>query len=258
MFHHRRRRTGYATGAPAALVLTLAFTAGCGPAGGSDDASKEAATAKASAASPSPSPTPTSNGIAELKPAQILARARAATASATYLRLRGQVEDGEKYTIDFRFAGKTKATGWMQQGSERAELTRIGKVVYLSGNDRFWKSVGGKGAMQIFSGKYVKTRVDDAHFGDLATFADKTSLLSEALKGGSGWRKEGAGKVGDVPTVVLTDSAGDKIQVAAQGRPYVLVLEGGRENRLEYIEFGKPVTVQPPPARSVIDPAALD
>ncbi|TYB49508.1 hypothetical protein [Actinomadura chibensis] len=253
MLHHLR------AGVPAALVLALAFTAGCGPAGESDGAKKEAATAKASASpSASPSPSATDNGIANLKPAQIFARARAATASARYVRLRGQVEDGEKYKIDFRFAGKAKATGSLQQGSERAGLTVIGKVVYLSGNDGFWRSVGGKGAAQLFSGKYVKTKTDDADFRELAAFANKTALLNEAVKSGRGWRKEGAGKVGEVPTVVLTDSAGDKIQIATQGPPYVLLMEGGREDRLEYVEYGQPVTVQAPPAGSVIDPALLN
>ncbi|MGH3240963.1 MAG: hypothetical protein ACRDNL_11335 [Spirillospora sp.] len=258
---HYRRPGGTALATGAGLALVLAFTTACDL--GTKDETGAARPKASSSASAKPTATGTTgaaaaaavpNGIEKLRTAEILSRARKATASARYLRMRGQIEEGgEKYKLDFRYAGKSKATGWFAQGTQRLEMTRIGKTVYLSGNDEFWTSVGGKGAAQLFSGKHVKTSLKDPDFKDLAGFTDRTKLLTEAVKSLSGWKKGKAGRIGTIPTAVLTASTGDTLQVAAQGRPYVLLLEGGPKNRVEYLEYEQPVTVQPPPAGKVVD-----
>ncbi|MFI0369253.1 hypothetical protein ACH35V_15325 [Actinomadura sp. 1N219] len=255
MLQHQRRGTAPAAGA--GLVLVLAFTTACGPAA---DDETGAAQAKASSSAPAkPSATAAPNGVEKLKTAEILARAREATGSARSLRMRAEIDDGgQKFKLDFRYAGKTKATGWFAQGAQRVEITRIGKTVYLAGNDAFWTSAGGKGAAQMFSGKHVKSTLKNPDFKELAAFADRSSLLTEAVKSLGGWKKGQASRVGAVPTTVLTAATGDKLHVATQGRPYVLLLEGGPGNRLEYLGYEQPVSVQPPPAGSVVDADLLN
>jgi hypothetical protein len=243
MPQHRLR----AAQAPLAIVLALGFAAACGPAEKAGTTAKTAsAPAKPNAASAAPAP----NGVEKLRAAEIVSRARKATASARSLRMRGSVRDGkERYTLDFRFAGKTKATGWVQNGKQRMEFTRIGKEVYLKGNDAFWRSAGGKAAVQLFSGKYLKTTTKDPDFKDMAAFTDRTALLNEAMKSEGAWKK---GKAG--PSFVsLTGAAGDEIQVATQGKPYVLVLDGGPGNRIEYLAYEQPVDARRPPAGTVVD-----
>ncbi|MGP4026248.1 hypothetical protein [Actinomadura sp. 3N407] len=244
---HHRLRAGHALGLPAVLVLAL--TMGCGPNQETGTAPAKTATAPATGSSAA-----TSNGVEKLAAAEILDRARKATASAKSLRMRGRLEEGSRpFTLDFRYAGKTKATGWFKQGEERVEIIRIGDTVYLKGNDAFWKSIGGKGAVQLFTGKYLKTTADNADFEQLAAFTDRSSLLNEVLKAVPQWERGKTGTAGGVPAVALTSAAGDQIQIATRGRPYVLSLDGGPENRLEYLAYDQPVDVRRPPAGAVVD-----
>ncbi|MEU8343693.1 hypothetical protein AB0C74_18500 [Spirillospora sp. NPDC048832] len=259
MSHHRLR----AGRMSAVLVLAIASgTAACGPAEETGTTEKATATAKSSTAAGAatgPAAAP-ANGVEKLPAAEVLRRARKATNGARSLRIRGQVEDGtDKFTLDFRYEGKSKSTGWFQQGRERVEITRIGKVVYLKGNDAFWKSMGGKGAMQLFSGKYLKTTSATDGYKDLAAFTYRTTALNETVKSAGPWRTGKTGTVGGTPAVTLgTASTEDEIHVATRGEPYVLALTSGPENRIEYIDYGKPVTVQRPPAGSVVDANAFD
>ncbi|WP_433465918.1 hypothetical protein [Spirillospora sp. CA-128828] len=244
MAQHRRRPH-----APAALVLVLVLATACGPA-------EEAGTASKTAPAPSPSvsATATANGVARLRAGQILRRARKATAAARYLRMRGRIEDGkDKIAIDFRYAGKTEATGWFQTGKQRVEITRIGRDIYVKGNDPFWKSIGGKAAVQLLSGKYLKTTTKTPDFKDIGIFTERTGLLNEALKAPGTWKKGETGTAGGTPAVSLTRAPGETIQVATQGEPYVLALTGGPGNGVEYLAYEEPVDVRRPPAGTVVD-----
>ncbi|MFI0410534.1 hypothetical protein [Actinomadura sp. 3N508] len=230
----------------------LAFTTACGPLAGDETGTAQTKASSSTAAKPAATAIP--NGVEKLPTAEILNRARQATGSARFLRVRAQAEeDGERYKIDFRYAGKTKATGWFSQDAQRVEITRIGKVVYLSGNWAFWVSAGGKSAAQEFAGKHVKSTVKNPDFKEIAIFADRSALLTEALKAMHGWEKGEEGKVGTIPTTVLTASTGDRLHVATQGRPYVLLLDGGPGNSIEYLGYEQPVTIKAPPAGSVVD-----
>ncbi|MFB4304615.1 hypothetical protein [Actinomadura sp. GTD37] len=251
---HHRLRTGQAS---AALVLVLAAgaagAAACGPAEKAETTAK-----KATAPATGPAAAP-SNGVEKLDAADILSRARKATAAARSLRIRGQIEEGgDEFALDFRYEGKAKSSGWFQQGGERVEITRIGKDLYIKGNDAFWKSIGGKGAVQVLSGKHLKTSSTAADFKDMAFFTDRTAMFNEAVKSAGTWKKGKTGTVGGTPTVtLLAGTSGDQIQVATRGEPYVLVLDGGPANRIEYA-YEEPVTVERPPAGSVIDEDALE
>ncbi|MEU5994003.1 hypothetical protein ABZ806_33955 [Spirillospora sp. NPDC047418] len=235
----------------AVIVLALATGAACGPA---EDAATTSKTAPASARPSASATAAASNGVEKLRPAEILSRARKATASARYLRMRGQIEDGDgKIALDFRFAGKTKATGWFQQGKQRVEIIRVGKTVYFRGNKAFLKEIGGKSAVQLLSGKHIKTTANSADFKDLAAFTDRMSLMKEALKEAGTWRTGRAGTVAGTPALTLTGGPGVEIQVATRGEPYVLRLDGGPGNRIEYLAYGTPVDVSRPPAEAVVD-----
>ncbi|NKZ06892.1 hypothetical protein [Actinomadura latina] len=250
---HHRLRAGHVS---AALVLVLASATACGPA---EDAATTSKTGSAPAARPSGAASDGAtaaapNGVEKLPAAGVLSRARKATAAARFLRMRGNIEDGkDKFALDFRYAGRTKATGWFQQGKQRVEITRIGKDVYLKGNNAFWKAIGGKGAVQLFSGKQLKTTTRAADFKDLAGFTDRTAIFNEAVKSVGTWKTAGTGTVGGTPAVRLTGAPGEEIHVATRGAPYVLRVDGGPGNRIEYLDYGKPVDVRRPPAGTVVD-----
>ncbi|GAA1790146.1 hypothetical protein GCM10009735_22150 [Actinomadura chokoriensis] len=237
------------------IVLVLASGAACGPAEDAATTSKTAsAPARPSAGATAGATAAASNGVEKLRPAEILARARKATAAARYLRMRGQIDDGDgKVAFDFSFAGATEATGWFQQGKQRVEITRIGKDVYIKGNKAFLTDIGGKSAVQLLSGKHLRTTAKSADFKDLAALTDRTSLMKEALKAAGTWKKGAAGTVAGTPALTLTGGPGVAIQVATSGEPYVLRLDGGPGNRIEYLAYGTRVDVRRPPAEAVVD-----
>ncbi|MEU6041519.1 hypothetical protein ABZ801_39635 [Actinomadura sp. NPDC047616] len=208
----------------------------------------------------SPTPTVTPNGIERLRPAQILARARAATVAASSLRLHGGIrEDGENIQLDMRYAGRTRATGEMTTDGQRLFLTRVGPAVYIKGDDAFWKAAGGKGAVQLLSGKYLKATAKDEGWGELAAFADQKKFLTEMLKGLGPLTevKGGTTRIDGRAALALQTASKDRIYVATEGLPYLLRLEGGRKNRMDLSAFGAPVTVQAPPRNQVVEVSAL-
>lgn len=234
---------------PVALVLT--FTAGCGTGEGTGSGKGTGTGTKAAAPA---TPSAASNGVEKLGAAQILARARKATAAAPSVRLKGTFkEGGDDVALDFRFAGRKRAGGTLGMGNQHLELTRIGSTVYFKGNDKFLRSIGGKDAVTLMSGKYVKTTTKAEGFAEIAVLTDIHGLLAGMLRAGRGWDKGRTGTVAGRPAVTLTGPDGEQIHVATQGQPYLLQLDGGPTNRLEFLSYGERVDLKPPPAGTVIE-----
>ncbi|MFB4318114.1 hypothetical protein [Actinomadura sp. 21ATH] len=238
------------------VALGLALTAGCDSGGGTSTVQKKKATAPATAPAP---PAEAANGVEKLAAAKILARAREATAGAPSVRLKGAFkEGGDEIALDFRFGGKKRAAGKLRLGDQNIELTRLGSTVYFKGDDKFLKGIGGQSVVTLLSGKYVKTTSKDPDFAELASFADLSGLLREMVaSAGGGWTKGAAGNVAGVPAVALTGPDGEQVHVATRGRPYLLRLDAGPRNRLDFIEYGGRVDLRPPPAAEVIDASEL-
>ncbi|MFI0357454.1 hypothetical protein [Actinomadura sp. 9N407] len=232
---------------PAALALT--FIAGCGT--GTGDAGADQGKKAAASATPSVA----SNGVDELAAAEIMSRARKATAGAPSVRLTGRFkEGGDDLGLDFRFAGRKKAAGTVQMGNQHIKLTRIGSTVYFKGNDAFLRSIGDKNAVTLMSGKYVKTTSKDPDFAEIASFSNLSGLLGELLSAkGSDWDKGKAGTVAGKPTVTLSGPDGEQVHVATQGQPYLLQIDAGPQGSLDFVSYGEPVAVEAPPANTVLD-----
>ncbi len=247
-----RLRPGYV---PAALVLALATAAACGL----EDAATTSKTASAPATrSPGAATAAAPNGVEKLDPTAILARARKATASARSLRIRGTIEDGkDKIALDFRYSGRTKATGWFRQGNERVEMTRIGKEIYLRGNNAFWKAIGGKGAVQLFSGKHLKTTTTAADFKDMAAFTDRTAIFNEAVKASAAPGTRLRPGRSPQPRAAAERRARRRDPGATHGAPYVLRLDAtGQPHRVPRLREagGRPA----PPLYTVVDGDAFN
>lgn len=241
-----------------AAALALMPATACGPK--ADDAAKKAS--GTTAASPSrtatPSPTPAPNGVEKLRPTKILARARKATLAARTLRLHGTFHDGNKIlALDFRYAGAKEAVGDVTMGRERFTLIRIGRSVYFKGDDAFWKSIGGKGAAQLMSGKYLRTTSKDEGFAGLAEFSDRAKFFAELFAPEGTVTKGRTEMIAGTPAIALRDQSGGRLYVATVGEPYALRMGGGPGNRLDFDGYGAAVAITTPPASQVVDASAL-
>ncbi|GLZ08428.1 hypothetical protein Acsp03_58940 [Actinomadura sp. NBRC 104412] len=238
----KNRTARLAVGLPLAAALAFS-TAGCL---GEDTVTRAGTSAK---------PSQATNGIDKLEGSEAFSRATKATLSASSVRLRGQVQDGEDtITMDFRYAGANRSGGTLQIGVQEIELIRLGSVVYFKGNKPFLEEVGGKEAVTAMSGKYFKTSSKgDPDFADIQGFTNLADLVKEATSESQGWRIDKPGNVGGKPSIALVSLAGDKIHVATQGPPYILQFDDGPQNRIDFLSYNEPVNLKRPPSNLVID-----
>lgn len=239
----------------AAVVL-----AGCG---GTEVAGKGAP------ASPSPpgggasaSPSPSDNGVAALGAEQILAKAKSALKSAETVRIKGAAGSGsERFDIDMRYTA-TSAQGTIAVAGQPIEMRRIGSTVYVKGSREFWTSHVPPAAVQLLTGKWLKSPMTDQRFAGLAELTDLSKAADGILEPDGTITKGEKKVVAGAPAIALVSSGkdGGKLYIATTGTPYPLQIvptKPADSGQIAFTEYGKPVTVTPPPADLVIDVSKL-
>ncbi|MFI0447219.1 hypothetical protein [Actinomadura sp. 6N118] len=242
----------------AALGLTLTAT-GCNS-DSKDGSGSVRPASPATSVSPAGSPAAPANGIEKQSAQKILAAARKATASAASLRIKGQIkEGGQTIGLDFSYSGKQAAIGELSMDGQRVAMTRIGSAVYVKPDDKFLQKIGGKGAVQTLSGKYLKTKPGDKDFADIVTFTTLPKVVTGILTAEGTPAKGEVAQLEGRPAIALTDSGSDsgKLYVSTVGEPYALRLDGGAEGRIDFLDYSKAVTVQAPPSNQVVDISSL-
>ncbi len=247
---------------PFRLVVAVSAAALLGAGCGAETTSGNGVPA---ASSPAPSPTPSSNGVATLEPTEILSKSKAALKKVQSLRVKGGGKsEGAAFQLDMRYGNGGKAIGTISNNGKTIELRRIGQLVYLKGDRDFWTSIGGPSAANLFVGKYLKAPVSDKRVVDLASFTDKSRFVDQLLDpSGSKITKGGKKTIRGVQAVELLDKSADggSLYIATTGQPYPLQLvpssSGGDSGRLDFLDFGKSVTVPTPPADQTVDVTKL-
>jgi hypothetical protein len=236
-------------------AAALGLVAGCGGSGTG---------ASAPTTSPSASPTPTGNGIASLPPAQILARAKTALLAAPSVHLTGNVTSGgQQLMLDLSSSGKDGGRGTISQSGQTIEVLRIGSTVYIKADADFWRAqTGNANAAQLLQGKYLKAPVSDPKMASIAelTQIDKyvSGLLSPTGTLTKGQQKTIRGT--EAIAVVISGKGGGTLYVATNGQPYPLQITSSdptEPGTIDFVEYGQPVALTPPPAEQVIDTSKL-
>jgi hypothetical protein len=200
--------------------------------------------------------TPASNGVADLKADEIVAKAQTALKNAQSFHVKGTTTiDGASLKVDFVFSGKN-ASGTIDGGANGISLSvlAVGETdLYLKAPEVLWASLAkivDTSKLAAFKDKWVK--VD----GSQPTFAAfKDMIKREQLVTPKGTVSKGETKtINGIPAIGLIDS-GDKstLYVATQGEPYPLKGEGPGTDAIEFTEYNKAAEVKVPAAADVLD-----
>jgi hypothetical protein len=238
----RARAAGAAT---ACLGLAL-LAAGCGILSGSTSSAPSATTSPAATQAPA-------NGIADKPPAQIVAAAVNALASARSVHMTGTVrESGRRYTFDVvleRASAKGSMTGPVL-GIKNAQFDFVvagGKLFIRSST--LWRRVGGAAAAQLLDKRWVvlpKASFREFPFRSVRVFA-------RGIHSGSPDKPSRAGAVTMIngrPAIPVR--SGDSIvYVATTGSPFPLrampATHAAGVGVVDFIAYNAPVTIGPPP-----------
>jgi hypothetical protein len=243
---------------PAMAAILLA--AGCG---GDSTAGSGSPAGNAVGSSAAPSPSPSSNGVADLSAKEILSKATAALKSAKAVRIKGQSRDGsERIVLDMAYSGDDSA-GTIAVSGQKLELRKIGKTAYIKGSRGFWTDTGGEAAAQLLTGKWLKAPVTDQRYGPIAELTDLDKAAEGILEPDGEITKGGRKTVNGVEAIALVEKGtdGGTLYVATTGQPYPLQLASSAESTeqatVNFLDYGKTVTVAVPPADTVIDVTKL-
>ena len=188
------------------------------------------------------------NGESAKKGPQVAADAANALEKAGAAHLVGSgTQDGKPMKLDVHVAG-SDATGTLTMGGAKVDLVNVGGKLYVRASGDFWTQNGiPASAVSLLDGKWVVVPGQAA--GELSQFSLK-GLADELRHPSDGTIKN------DVHTdtldgkevVVVTESNGSTLDVAATGTPYPLriVDKGSQSDTIDVSYFGKKVSITAP------------
>jgi hypothetical protein len=206
--------------------------------------------------------TPADNGIAGQTADAILAKAKAALLGAGAVRIKGTSGRGaERFDIDMRYAGAS-AQGTIAVAGQPIEIRRTAQTIYVKGSREFWTGRVPAPAVELLTGKWLKSPVTSSRLGELASFTDLSEAADGILEPDGTITKGERKTVAGTPAIALVSKGvdGGKLYVATTGKAYPLLItptDPKDSGQIAFSEFGKRVTVSPPPAELVIDVSKL-
>ena len=188
------------------------------------------------------------NGESAKKGPQVAADAANALEKAGAAHLTGTgTSDGKPMKLDVRVVG-ADATGTVTMDGAKLDLVNVGGKLYIRATGDFWTQNGiPTSAVSLLDGKWVIVPGQAA--SDLAQFSLK-GLADELRHPSNGSIKDDVhtDTVDGTKVVVVTESDGSTLDVAATGTPYPLrIVDKGKDaGTITASEFGKKTTITAP------------
>jgi hypothetical protein len=235
-----------AAGAATACLGLALLAASCGILSGKTSSAPSATT------SPAPTQAP-ANGIADKPPAQIVAAATKALASARSVHMKGIVrESGKHYTLDLVLE-RASAAGSMTApmlGIKKAQFDFVvagGKLFIRSST--LWQKVGGTAAAQLLNNRWVV--LPKASFRDFPFRSIR--VVARSIHSGSPRKPRRAGALTMIngrPAIPVR--SGDSIVwVATTGPPFPLrampATHAAGQGVIDFTAYNAPIKISPPP-----------
>ncbi|MBT2365222.1 hypothetical protein J7E88_07780 [Streptomyces sp. ISL-10] len=254
-----------------ACVSAIAVLAGCSQDGDTKAKSKGlAGEGRVPAAATSGA---TGDPFKGLSADQIAEKAVAATKAASSLRMEGEIEsDGEPVSVDLAMDDKENCTGRLGVEGGRADLRRRGEVLYMKGDETFWRASinrrataspdGGNNdtVIELMKDRWIKMPARAVE--DMRGVCDLDEMLAELDENKANRTGMTRGKdteIDGVRAATLVKKKGREtttVYVAKERKPYLLkvVKAGGdKPGTLELSDYDRPVVVKAPPADEVLD-----
>lgn len=189
------------------------------------------------------------NGVGGMTPAQVLAKAQQATATANSLHVVGSVTNGgTKIAFDLGLQKGVGGAGTFSEGGLAFDIVRVGKAFYLKADKKTWIHFAkSSGLAELMAGKWMRVSTSSSDFADLASLTDITKLVNGILGSHGTLAKGPTSRVNGKPALELIDkSDGGTLYVATSGPAYPLLLKGkGSSGQLTF-DWNTHVTVKKP------------
>jgi len=188
------------------------------------------------------------NGESAKKGPQVAADAANALEKAGAAHLTGTgTQDGKPMQLDVTVVG-ADATGTVSMDGAKLDLVNAGGKLYIRASGDFWTQNGiPASAVSLLDGKWVILPADAA--GELSQFSLK-GLADELRHPTDGKIKDAVhtATVDGKKVVVVTQSDGSTLDVAATGTPYPLKIvdKGSEASTITASDFGKKTKISAP------------
>ena len=199
--------------------------------------------------------------LAGLTAKQVLSRAVSDLKSAPSFRMAGAVNENGRISVDLTYQRGTGCEGTLGLGSQGSVyLLVIHTTAWFKPDQAYWTSVAGSAAPSVIAvvgGKYLQgTTAGSNGASGLAHLCDAGSLAS-SFTTPSDIAKGAATTINGQQVLELKDPAKSSTMfVTDTGSPQILRVtssQSGNSGRVDFTDYGSPVTLTPPPASETID-----
>lgn len=215
----------------------------------------------------------TGDPLEGLSAEQVAEKAVETTRAASSLRMKGEIEpEGERVSVDLTMDAKNNCTGRLGVKNGSADLRRLGEVLYIKGDETFWRASLSSRATAVPDGGNTDTvielmknrwiKMSTSAVADVRGVCDLDEMLAgldeEKVKRARLTRGEDT-EIDGVPVAVLVKKKGRETTtayVAREGKPYLLKVvrsDSGEPGTVTFSDYDKPVKVTAPPADEVVD-----
>jgi hypothetical protein len=181
--------------------------------------------------------------------AQILSDVRSVVAAATSVHVAGHVGGATRVAVDLHLS-RTGGSGRVSASGLAFKVTRLGKAVYFTGNEGFYRQFTNAAGIRLLDGRWLKVPVTDRRFGSFSGLTDMTGMLGQLLHPSGTVTKIGTRTIGGRRVIGLRDAAnGGVLYIAATGVPYPVevVSTGAHAGQVLLDRWNQRITLTAPP-----------
>ena len=196
--------------------------------------------------------------LASLSGEEIFEKTKAAVSAARSVHAAGDTIRGTTINLDLRIS-ETGSTGTLAAEGATIELLFAGDAFFMKADKQSWTALTGDAAAgEVLEGRYVKVPTTADEFANLREFVDWDVFIEEEVM------QDGLTTKGETKTINGEEAIGLidaqslwTLWIPVEGEPLPLQVVEPGGNTIEFRDWGKPVTIETPPADQVIDLSTL-